>query len=379
MVQVVISDIFEDVMVRNFYFRRYIEQFRKKYGKMLEFYVQFSRDMKDILYFNIFYFVGDLIFVYIYMDFVIVEKCYIVIELRIESVEEEEKYKFIKDKILEFVLIRDIFEDQEEFERFFDVFFDEVVFSLVKGRRVKFIIIKDEMEKFCYFIKCDIIGIGLLELIVRDLYIEDIYIIGVYNVFFVYKIFEMMQINIDFGDDVKLVDYFKNMVECIGRFVSDRMFIVDGVLLDGFCINIIYLFDILIKGLSVIICKFLVILISIVQFIGWGMFSVEVVVYLWIVFEYGMSVFVCGEMVFGKIIFFNVIILFIKFGLKIYIVEDIFEVQVFYLVWQRFIICERGFEESRVMFFDFLKVVLCLRLNYIIVGEICGVEGVIVF
>lgn len=31
------------------------------------------------------------------------------------------------------------------------------------------------------------------------------------------------------------------------------------------------------------------------------------------------------------------------------------------------------------MFFDFLKVVLCLRLNYIIVGEICGVEGVIVF
>lgn len=67
--------------------------------------------MKDILYFNIFYFVGDLIFVYIYMDFVIVEKCYIVIELRIESVEEEEKYKFIKDKILEFVLIRDIFED----------------------------------------------------------------------------------------------------------------------------------------------------------------------------------------------------------------------------------------------------------------------------
>lgn len=56
------------------------------------------------------------------------------------------------------------------------------------------------------------------------------------------------------------------------------------------------------------------------------MFSVEVVVYLWIVFEYGMSVFVCGEMVFGKIIFFNVIILFIKFGLKIYIVEDIFEV-----------------------------------------------------
>lgn len=63
---------------------------------------------------------------------------------------------------------------------------------MVKGRRVKFIIIKDEMEKFCYFIKCDIIGIGLLELIVRDLYIEDIYIIGVYNVFFVYKIFEMM-------------------------------------------------------------------------------------------------------------------------------------------------------------------------------------------
>ncbi|BAD84237.1 archaeal flagella-related protein I, predicted secretion ATPase [Thermococcus kodakarensis KOD1] len=379
MAQAVISDTLEDAMARNPHLRRYIEQFRKKYGKMPEFHAQLSRDMKDIPYPNILYPVGDPIFVHIYTDPATAEKRYIVIEPRIESAEEEEKYKLIKDKILELAPTRDIPEDQEEFERFLDALFDEAVLSLAKGRRAKFTITKDEMEKFRYLIKRDIIGIGPLEPIARDPYIEDIHIIGAHNVSLVHKIFEMMQTNIDFGDDVKLADYFKNMAERIGRPVSDRTPIVDGALPDGSRINIIYSPDISIKGPSATIRKFSATPISIVQLIGWGTLSAEVAAYLWIALEYGMSVFVCGETASGKTTLLNAIIPFIKPGSKIYTAEDTPEVQVPHPVWQRLITRERGPEESRVTLFDLLKAALRSRPNYIIVGEIRGAEGAIAF
>ncbi|AMQ18329.1 type II/IV secretion system ATPase subunit [Thermococcus peptonophilus] len=379
MAQTVISDTFEDAMARNPHLRKYIEQFRKKYGRIPEFHAQLSRDMKDIPYPNILYPVGDPIFVHIFTDPVTAEKRYIVIEPRIESVDEEEKYKLIKDKILELAPTRDIPEDQEEFERFLDALFDEAVLSLAKGKRTKFTITKDEMEKFRYLIKRDIIGIGPLEPLARDPYIEDIHIIGAHNVSLVHKIFEMMQTNIDFGDDVKLADYFKNMAERIGRPVSDRNPIVDGALPDGSRINIIYSPDISIKGPSATIRKFSATPISITQLIAWGTLSAEVAAYLWIALEYGMSVFVCGETASGKTTLLNAIIPFIKPGSKIYTAEDTPEVQVPHPVWQRLITRERGPEESRVTLFDLLKAALRSRPNYIIVGEIRGAEGAIAF
>ncbi|AIU70917.1 hypothetical protein TEU_11600 [Thermococcus eurythermalis] len=382
----VFSDTLEEAMARNPHLRKYIDQFRKKYGKVPEFHAQLSRDMKDIPYPNIIYPVGDPIFIHIYGDPATAEKRYIVIEPRIESKEEEEKYNKIRDKILELAPTRDIPEDQEEFERFLDALFDEAVLSLVKsgkgglmGRGQRFLVTKDEMEKFRYLIKRDIIGIGPLEPIARDPYIEDIHIIGANNVSLVHKIFEMMQTNITFGDDVKLADYFKNIAERIGRPVSDRNPIVDGALPDGSRINIIYSPDISIKGPSATIRKFSATPISITQLIAWGTLSAEVAAYLWIALEYGMSVFVCGETASGKTTLLNAIIPFIKPNSKIYTAEDTPEVQVPHPVWQRLITRERGPEESRVTLFDLLKAALRSRPNYIIVGEIRGAEGAIAF
>ncbi|WP_457742105.1 type II/IV secretion system ATPase subunit [Thermococcus sp.] len=385
MAQRIISDTLEEAMARNPHLRKYIDQFRRRYGKMPEFYAQLSRDMKDIMYPNILYPVGDPIFIHIYADPSTAEKQYIVIEPRIESREEEEKYNMIRDKILEMAPTRDIPEEQEEFERFLDALFDEAVLSLVKsgkkglGKSKKFTITKDEMEKFRYLIKRDIIGIGPLEPLARDPYIEDIHIIGANNISLVHKIFEMMPTNITFGDDVKLADYFKNISERIGRPVSDRNPIVDGALPDGSRINIIYSPDISIKGPSATIRKFSATPISITQLIAWGTLSAEIAAYLWIALEYGMSVFVCGETASGKTTLLNSIIPFIKPGSKIFTAEDTPEVQVPHRVWQRLITRERGPEESRVTLFDLLKAALRSRPNYIIVGEIRGAEGAIAF
>ncbi|MEO2151153.1 MAG: hypothetical protein ABGW50_00630, partial [Thermococcus sp.] len=116
----VVSDTLEEAMARNPHLRKYVDQFRKKYGKMPEFHAQLSRDMKDIMYPNILYPVGDPIFIHIFADPATAEKRYIVIEPRIETREEEQKYNMIRDKILEIAPTRDIPEEQEEFERFLD-------------------------------------------------------------------------------------------------------------------------------------------------------------------------------------------------------------------------------------------------------------------
>lgn len=382
----VFSDTLDEAMARNPHLRKYVDMFRRKYGKMPQFYSQLSRDMGDIPYPNIIYPVGDPIFIHIYGDPATGEKRYIVIEPHIESREEEKKYNMIRDKVLELAPAKEIPEEQEEFERFLDALFDEAVLSLVKsskgglfGRKRRFVITKEEIEKFRYLIKRDIIGIGPLEPLARDPYIEDIHIIGANNISLVHKIFEMLQTNISFGDDVKLADYLKNISERIGRPVSDRTPIVDGALPDGSRINIIYSPDISLKGPSATIRKFSATPISITQLIAWGTLSAEVAAYLWLAIEYGMSIFICGETASGKTTLLNSIIPFIKPGLKIYTAEDTPEVQVPHPVWQRLVTRERGPEESRVTLFDLLKAALRSRPNYIIVGEIRGVEGYVAF
>lgn len=381
MAESVISDNLETAMARNPHLRRYIEEFTKKTGKFPEFYPQLSRDMKDIKYPNLIYPVGDPVFIHIYGD-INVEKKYIVIEPRIESPEEEKKYEVLKDKILELAPEKKIPEEEEEFERFLDELVDEALGKLRRGgilskSRVTFS--PYEVEKFRYLLKRDIIGIGPLEPLMRDPYIEDIHIIGANYVSLIHKIFEAMETNIDFGDNIKLADYFKNLSERMGRPVSDKNPIVDGTLPDGSRINIIYSPDVSIKGPSATIRKFSATPISVVQLVKWGTFSAEVAAYLWLALEYGMSVFVCGETASGKTTTLNSIIPFIKPEAKIYTAEDTPEVVVPHKTWQRLTTRERGPEESRVTLFDLLKAALRSRPNYIIVGEIRGAEGAIAF
>ncbi|ASJ11158.1 hypothetical protein A3L12_07540 [Thermococcus sp. P6] len=378
-----ISDTLDDAMRRNPHLRGYVEQFRRKYGKLPEFHAQLTRDMKEIPYPNILYPVGDPIFIHIYGD-PQTEKRYIVIEPRIETREEEEKYTAIKNRILELAPSKDIPEDQEEFEKFLDEIFDEAVFSLLKSRSplkkgVNFTLTREDTEKFRYLIKRDIIGIGPLEALARDPYIEDIHIIGPNYVSLVHKIFEALPTNITFGDVIKLMDYFKGLSDRIGRPVSDRYPIVDGALPDGSRINIIYSPDISLTGPSATIRKFSATPLSITQLIAWKTMSAELAAYLWLALEYGMSIFVCGETASGKTTTLNAIIPFIKPTAKIYTAEDTPEVHVPHPTWQRLVTRERGPEESRVTLFDLLKAALRSRPNYIIVGEIRGAEGAIAF
>ncbi|ALV62783.1 Flagella-related protein FlaI [Thermococcus sp. 2319x1] len=375
------SETLETAMARNPHLREYVEDFARKYGKMPEFHVQLSRDMKEIKYPNIIYPVGDPIFVHIYGD-PKTEKRYIVIEPRIQNAEEKAKYELVKEKILELAPTKVVPEEREEFEIFLDELYNEALKKINGGglfSRNSVKLTQREIEKFRYLLKRDIIGIGPLEVLIRDPYIEDIHIIGADYISLIHKIFEALPTNITFESNIALADYFKALSERIGRPVSDKNPIVDGTLPDGSRINIIYSPDVSIKGPSATIRKFSATPISVVQLVKWNTFSAEIAAYLWLALEYGMSIFVCGETASGKTTTLNSIIPFIKPQAKIFTAEDTPEVVVPHPTWQRLTTRERGPEESRVTLFDLLKAALRSRPNYIIVGEIRGAEGAIAF
>jgi len=388
--KVVKSDTLKDALKRNPHLRRYIEEFRRREGVVPNFVAQLSRDMKTLPRPNIIYPVGDPIFIHIWTDRE-GDKHYTAIEPRLTK-EEEPKYQALMDKMLEVVPKEEVPNNDEELGRLIDKLVDEVVEIVPKPvpfkKRRRFLsfgvgeeklkLTKEEVYKFKYLLKRDIIGVGPMEPLIRDPYIEDIHVIGPHNVHIVHKIFDMLPTNIDFKDDIYMVEYLKNLSERIGRPVSEKNPIVDGTLPDGSRINIIFSTDVSLKGPSLTIRKFTAVPISITQLIAWGTLSAEIAAYLWLCLEYGMSIWVSGETASGKTTTLNAMIPFIKPQSKIFSAEDTPEVQVPHPVWQQLCTRERG-TEGRVDLFDLLKAALRSRPNYIIVGEIRGKEGAIAF
>jgi len=380
------SDRLEDALKRNPHLRRYLDEVRRKEGTVPTFVPQLTRDMKALPRPNILYPVGDPIFIHIHTDRD-GKKRYIAIEPRLKD-DEVEKFNAVMDMMLELAPYEKPPETEEEMNRLIDVLFDKCVETVEKPTAIKksrfslglkkIPLTYEEVYTFRYLIKREVIGTGPLEPLIRDPFIEDIHVIGPKNTHVVHKIFDMMPTNIEFGDDIAMAEYLKNIGERIGRPVSEREPIVDGSLPDGSRINIIFSTDVSLKGPSFTIRKFTAVPISITQLINFGTLNAEVAAYLWLCLEYGMSIWVSGETASGKTTTLNAMIPFIKPDSKIYTAEDTPEVQVPHPVWQQLNTRERG-EVGRVDLFDLLRAALRSRPNYIIVGEIRGREGAIAF
>jgi len=236
-----------------------------------------------------------------------------------------------------------------------------------------------QRERLTYVVIRDLIRNGPLEPLLSDEMLEDIHSVGLKHIHMDHKVFGMVTSNIRFRERELLSRYLRAMSERIGRPVSDNKPIIDGVLLDGSRINIIFSDDVSMLGPSFTIRKFAEETISITQLIQWGTMSSQVAAYIWICLEYGMSVLVSGETALGKTTTLNAILPFIDHNVKIYSAEDTPEVKVRHKIWQRLVTRDAKNEESRVEMFDLLKAALRSRPRYIIIGEIRGVEGATAF
>jgi|AGTN01.1.fsa_nt_gi Type IV secretory pathway, VirB11 components, and related ATPases involved in archaeal flagella biosynthesis len=239
---------------------------------------------------------------------------------------------------------------------------------------------KGEYRALEYYVMREKIGMGLLEPVIKDPNIEDITCDGYGPIFLEHKVFKGLKTAIEFSQ-TDLNRFVLQLSEKIGKPITFASPIVDSTLPDGSRINIVYGDDVSKRGSNFTIRKFSDKPLSILTLVESNTMDYNMAAYLWIMLQEGMSMFVSGETASGKTTTLNAIMAFIPPTAKIVSIEDTAEVQVPHKNWTREITRGggKGASQSEVGMFDLLKAALRQRPNYIIVGEIRGVEGAIAF
>lgn len=377
-----VSNALKESIKNNPHLGVYLKKYKEEAGKLPEFQVQLSRDLKSDDVLNLLYPVGDPIFIHVFTKPDGANK-YNAIQPQMDE-DIHKKYDIVLEKILEKAPQEEPPETTDMLARVMSKLLDESVSigEEQKSKRSKLSKVgmaKDEYDIISYYLHRNIVGSGTIEPLIRDPYIEDIHSIGIKNIHIIHKIFDMIETNLKFESGAYLSKYLRIMAERIGRPVSDAHPISDGALPDGSRINIIYSDDVSRKGGSFTIRKFSSTPISIVQLVKWNTLSVETAGYLWTCLENGQNIFVCGETASGKTTALNALLPFVQPQQKIFTAEDTAEVLPPHEIWQQLITRDEGPEDSRVDLFDLLKAALRSRPDYIIVGEIRGKEGSVAF
>ncbi len=377
----------------------WVRDFESRYGSRPMYYGPLDRDAKKERPYNLIYAAKEPIFIHIYEppeddDGQGGQILWFGLEPQL-SEEEENIRRELVETLLQEAPTAPTFTTDSEFENILEqmidrfTILDSEVGSAVRrqgrfwemiGMDDKRLVVSNEQRsRLQYIVIRDLIRNGPLEPLLSDEMLEDIHSVGLKHIHMDHKVFGMVTSNIRFREREILSRYLRAMSERIGRPVSDNKPIIDGALLDGSRINIIFSDDVSMLGPSFTIRKFAEETISIIQLIKWGTISTQVAAYIWICLEYGMSVLVSGETASGKTTTLNAILPFIDHNVKIYSAEDTPEVKVRHKIWQRLVTRDSKNEESRVEMFDLLKAALRSRPRYIIIGEIRGVEGATAF
>ena len=368
----------DGLMARYSHVRRWVEDFEAQHGARPYFYGPLDRGAKSIEPRNLIYSLKPPLFAHIYVPPEDDEQgAGTTLWFGIEPVLNEEE-EVIRQEIVD-RLLRDApsapsFTSDSEFEGILEGMIERMTTtksSVIQADSVlrpamgflglgesSISVTEEQLERLKYIIIRDLVKSGPLEALLSDEMLEDIHSVGLRYINMDHKVFGMVTSNIRFRDREVLARYLRSMSERIGRPVSDSKPIIDGALLDGSRINIIFSDDVSMLGPSFTIRKFAEETISVIQLIKWGTMSAQQAAYIWLGLENGMSLLVSGETASGKTTTLNAILPFIDHNVKIYSAEDTPEVKVRHRLWQRLVTSDSKNEDSRVEMFDLLKAAL---------------------
>ena len=313
----------------------WVRDFEMQYGSRPIYYGPLDRDAKKQRPLNLIYVTREPIFVHIYEPPAADDGGGTILWFGLEpqlTEEEENIRRELVETLLQEAPTAPSFTTDNEFENILQqmieryTILDSEANNLVRrqGRLWELVGMEDkrltvsnaQRERLIYVVIRDLIRNGPLEPLLSDEMLEDIHSVGLKHIHMDHKVFGMVTSNIRFRERELLARYLRAMSERIGRPVSDNKPIIDGVLLDGSRINIIFSDDVSMLGPSFTIRKFAEETISVIQLIKWGTMSAQQAAYIWICLEYGMSVLVSGETASGKTTTLNAILPFIDHNVK---------------------------------------------------------------
>ncbi len=177
--------------------------------------------------------------------------------------------------------------------------------------------------KLMYFIFRDFVGLNRIEPLMHDPYIEDIGCDGIGSpIYIVHKRFGSIESNIIYDDTEELNNFVVKLAERCGRYISYAMPLLDGALPDGSRIQASLAKDVTTRGPTFSIRRFRRFPLSPIELMNLGTASSDLLSYIWLVMQSGVSILTCGGVSTGKTSLLNAITLFIPPEAKIVSIED---------------------------------------------------------
>ncbi|MDO5844843.1 MAG: type II/IV secretion system ATPase subunit, partial [Methanocorpusculum sp.] len=255
----------------------------------------------------------------------------------------------------------------------------EAIDILIEGYKLDTEIEPETIYKIRYYLKRSFFGWGRIDPLKGDTEIEDISCDGYDSHVFIYhRKYRDMRTLIKFKEPRELDSLVALFAQKSGKHISLANPIVDATLPEGSRIQLTYGTVVGSHGSSFTIRKFRKNPFSPIDLIINGTFTVDQIVYMWMAVEHNHSVLIIGGTASGKTTTLNAMAQFIPALSKVVTIEDTREINLDHENWIASIVppSSSSLEESKhdITMFDLLKAAMRQRPEYILVGEVRGVE-----
>ncbi len=251
-----------------------------------------------------------------------------------------------------------------------------------------------------YYLRREFIGLGRTDAVLRDPFLEDVSCLGPGLPLYVFhRVFGSLRTNLRYENELELNRYIFRLAQIAGKHISIYQPILDATLQDGSRINLTLGTEVTRKGSTFSVRKFSQDPVSPVDLMKFGSVSAFELAYFWTLIEHHRSLLISGGTAAGKTTFLNAICMFVRPEDKIVSIEDTPEIQIDHQNWIQSI-ARTGYgtgasgvgasgvsgvaaahakTAGSVTLFDLLVAALRQRPEYVIVGEVRGVESFTLF
>jgi len=295
--------------------------------------------------------------------------------------EEEELLEVLKEIIVDSVELRE-FEDDKQKERYLRMLSERIL------REFGINLNPVSKERVLYFLVRDFIRYGPIDVTMTDVNVEDISCDGTGIPFYIYhRKYGSIPSNFKFTTETEADAFVVWLAQKCGKHISVASPMLDATVPDGSRLQATLGKHVTKRGTSFTIRRFKEDPFTPLDLIKFKTMSEEMMAYLWLAIEHGMSMLVIGGTASGKTTTLNATLIFIPPQMKIVSIEDTRELNLPHENWVP-LLTRGGFggkslitgkAAGEIDMFDLLLAGLRQRPQYLMVGEVRGPEAFVVF
>lgn len=239
-----------------------------------------------------------------------------------------------------------------------------------------------EQARVEYYLRRDFLGLGTIHCVMVDPRIEDISCDGAAEPLFIFhREHESIPSNIRFRSDGDLDAFVIRLAQRSGKAISISDPILDAALPDGSRLQATLGREVTQNGSTFTIRRFKPDPFTPLDLVRFGTMNLDMLAWFWLTVEAGQSLIFSGGTASGKTTGLNAISQFIPPQAKVVSIEDTREVNLPHHNWIKAVTRSGSTSEGtgEIGMFDLLKASLRQRPEYILVGEVRGIEATVAF